>query len=81
MSKKSDDKQRQLQELALSVVRLQRPLLSSEEQRLLAENLINALLGRGRPMSRLDSLVAEIHRNHPEWNKEQIREELIAFGT
>ena len=46
--KPDDDLMQQLQEPALETVRLQaRRSMSPEEQRLLANNLINMLLGRG----------------------------------
>ena len=48
--KPDDDLMQQLQEAALETVRLQaRRSMSPEEQRLLANNLINILLGRGLP--------------------------------
>jgi len=51
--KSDDDLMQQLQEAALETVRLQaRRSMSPEEQRLLANNLINILLGRGLPKER-----------------------------
>ena len=48
--KPDDDLMQQLQEAALETVRLQaRRSMSPEERRLLANNLINVLLGRGLP--------------------------------
>jgi hypothetical protein len=49
-NKSDDDLMQQLQEAALETVQLQAGRsMSSEEQRLLANNLINILLGRGLP--------------------------------
>src|SRR5262249_43243398 len=44
-TKKSDADPRQLYEAALETVRLQRPSISPQEQRALADNLVNSLLG------------------------------------
>ena len=47
MSKKFDAKRlRQIQKLTLETARLQRPAISPQEQRVLAEKLVNATLGR-----------------------------------
>jgi hypothetical protein len=66
MSKKpDDDRMQQLQELARETVRLQaRRAMSPQEERLLANNLIDVLLGRGAP-EELRSLDSEDSSNAP----------------
>ena len=80
--KPDDDLMQQLQEPALETVRLQaRRSMSPEEQRLLANNPINMLLGRGllpntASASLLDDLVAQILAGYPGAQEEDIREAL-----
>jgi len=93
MSKKSDDdRMQQLQELALETVSLQaRRAMSPEEERLLADNLVDLLFGRGLPEDRddisnaaaaasatpLDDLVAQIMAGDPDANEAEIRAALL----
>ena len=85
--KPDDDLMQQVQEAALETVRLQaRRSMSPEEQRLLANNLINILLGRGLPKEeqqtapsypgQLGGVVRDIMRDHPDFDEEQVRKNL-----
>jgi hypothetical protein len=87
MARISDKKLKDLHELTLETVRLQRPSVSREEQRLLAENFVNVLLGRGLPedsedcstatadasTSEFDDLIAQIVAGDPGANEQAIR--------